>query len=209
MSHITRKAGVAAIAGVLVAIIPLILGTPELAPLVGWAVAAAVFLTWAWIVAWPADPAQTRQLATQEDRARRLVDTLIIGVTFLGLVGVVLALIRSQQKDPIGSACAILAVVGVVAAWARVNTVYAFKYARMYYLDDRHRFDFDQDEDPSYSDFAYAAFNIGMSYTSSSVTQSSTPSRRVAFGHGLLAYFYSTFVVAVAINLITSLTQSG
>jgi len=209
MSHIARKAGIAAIIGVLVGLIPVLLGAPELAPLVGWAVAAAVFLTWAWTVAWPADPEQTRRLATQEDRARRLVDTLIIAVTFVGLIGVVLALIRSQQKDPIGSACAILAVVGVVASWAVVNTVYAFKYARMYYLDDTHRFDFDQEEDPSYSDFAYAAFNIGMAYSSSSVTQSSTPSRRVAFGHGLLAYFYGTFVVAVAINLISSLTQSG
>lgn len=209
MSHITRKAGIAAIVGVLVGLIPVVLGAPELAPLVGWAVAAGVFLTWAWTVAWPADPDRTRHLATHEDRARRLVDTLIIAATFVSMIGVVLALIRSQQQDAIGSACAILAVVGVVAAWAVVNTVYAFKYARMYYIDDTHRFDFDQEEDPSYSDFAYTAFNIGMAYSASNVTQSSTPSRRVAFGHGLLAYFYGTFAVAVAINLITSLTQSS
>ncbi len=187
----------------------MMLGAPELAPLIGWAVAAAVFLTWAWARAWRAGPQQTRDLARHERRSRRLVDALIIGATLLSLVGVVLALIRSQQSDPIGAACAILAVVGVVAAWAVMNTVYAFKYARMYYLDENHRFDFDQEEDPSYSDFAYAAFNIGMAYSASSVTQSSTPTRRIAFAHGLLAYFYGTFVVAVAINLITSLTQSG
>jgi uncharacterized membrane protein len=124
------------------------------------------------------------------------------------LVGVVFALLRSQQKDPVGAAAAILAVVGVVAAWALVNTVYAFKYARMYYHDERHRFQFNQDEDPSYSDFAYAAFSIGMAYNASNVNQSSTPSRRIALGHALLAYFFGTFVVAVAINLLISLTQS-
>ncbi|WP_164878160.1 DUF1345 domain-containing protein [Microbacterium enclense] len=209
MSHISVKAGVAAVVGVLVALVPVILGAPELAPLIGWAVAAAVFLTWAWAGAWRADPQRTRDLARHEQRSRRLVDSLIIGATLLSLVGVVLALIRSQQRDTIGAACAILAVVGVVAAWAVMNTVYAFKYARMYYLDDRHRFDFNQEEEPSYSDFAYAAFNIGMSYSSSSITRSSTPSRRIAFAHGLLSYFYGTFVLAVAINLITSLTQSG
>ncbi|NQX06100.1 DUF1345 domain-containing protein [Rathayibacter sp. VKM Ac-2856] len=79
----------------------------------------------------------------------------------------------------------------------------------MYYLDDRHRFDFDQDEDPSYSDFAYTAFSIGMAYSASNITRFSTPSRRIALAHALLSYFFGTFVVAVAINLITSLTQGG
>ncbi|WPO86237.1 DUF1345 domain-containing protein [Herbiconiux sp. KACC 21604] len=163
MSHLSVKAGVAAMAGMVVAVVAALLGVPELSPLLGWVVASAV----------------------------------------------VLALLRSQQKDAVGSAAAILAVVGVVAAWALINTVYAFKYARMYYLDDNHRFDFDQDEDPAYSDFAYTAFAIGMAYSASNVTESSTPSRRIALGHALLSYFFGTFVVAVAINLITGLTQGG
>jgi uncharacterized membrane protein len=154
MSHLSVKAGVAALVGAAVAAIAALLGVPDLSPLLGWAIAAAVFLVWARSTAWPADPERTRDLARHEDRSRKLVDSLIIAATFLSLVLVVIALLRSQQKDPVGSAAAILAVVGVVAAWALINTVYAFKYARMYYLDDRHRFDFDQDEDPSYSDFA-------------------------------------------------------
>ncbi|MFS0794997.1 DUF1345 domain-containing protein [Microbacterium sp. 1P10AE] len=207
MSHIAREAGVSVLVGLLVALVPILFGVPELAPLLGWAVASAVFLTWSWTRAWPADPDRTRDLALYEGRGRRLVDGLIIAATLLSVVGVVLALTRSQQKDAIGTACAILAVVGVVASWAVVNTVFAFKYARMYYHDDRHRFEFDQDEDPSYSDFAYSAFGIGMSYSASNVTHSSTPSRRIAFGHALLSYFFGTFVVALAINLVTSLTQ--
>jgi uncharacterized membrane protein len=209
MSHIPRKAVISAVIGIVFAVGAVLLGVPELAPLIGWVVAAGGFLAWAWATAWPAGPEATRDLALHEDKARRLVDVLIIGAAFLSLIEVVFALIRSQQRDLVGSASAILAIVGVVAAWALVNTVYAIKYARMYYLDDRHRFDFDQDDDPSFSDFAYAAFNIGMSYSASSVTQSSTPSRRIAFGHALLAYFFGTFVVAVALNLVTSLTQSG
>jgi uncharacterized membrane protein len=209
MSHLSVKAATAAIVGLAVALAAALLGVPDLSPLLGWAIASVVFLVWAWSTAWPADPERTRSLARHEDRSRKLVDVLIIAATFLSLVLVVFALIRSQQKDPVGSAAAILAVVGVVAAWAVMNTVYAFKYARMYYIDDRHRFDFDQDEDPSYSDFAYTAFSIGMAYSASNITQSSTPSRRIALGHALLSYFFGTFVVAVAINLITGLTQGG
>lgn len=209
MSHLDRKALISALIGVVLAFVPVLLGAPELAPLVGWAVAGCVFLTWAWAKAWPAGPEATAKLALQESRSRRLVDSLIIGATFVSLVAVVFALIRSQQKDPIGVASALLAALGVVLAWALVNTVYAFKYARMYYHDDRHFFQFNQDEDPSYSDFAYAAFSIGMSYNASNVNQSSTPSRRIALGHALLSYFFGTFVVAVAINLVVSLGQSS
>jgi uncharacterized membrane protein len=209
MSHLDVKAAVSAIVGLLIAILPVLMGAPELAPLIGWVVAACVFLAWAWAKAWPAGPEDTGKLALHEGRSRRLVDTLIIGATFLSLVAVIFALVRSQQKDAIGAAAAILAVLGVVAAWALVNTVYAFKYARMYYHDERHRFRFNQDEDPSYSDFAYAAFAIGMAYNASNINQSSTPSRRIALGHALLAYFFGTFVVAVAINLVTSLAQSS
>ncbi|RII95385.1 DUF1345 domain-containing protein [Clavibacter michiganensis] len=209
MSHLSAKSGVAVVVGLAVAVIAALLGVPDLSPLLGWVVAAAVFLVWAWSRAWPADPQRTRDLARHEDRSRTLVDTLIIVAAVLSLVLVVFALIRSQQKDPVGTASAILAVIGVVAAWALINTVYAFKYARMYYLDDRHRFDFDQDEDPSYSDFAYTAFSIGMAYSASNITQSSTPSRRIALAHALLSYFFGTFVVAVAINLVTGLTQGG
>ncbi|MET0844202.1 MAG: DUF1345 domain-containing protein [Mycetocola sp.] len=209
MSHLDRKALFSAVIGLVVALVPVLLGAPELSALIGWAVAGCVFLVWSWAKAWRAGPDDTRKLALEEDQSRRLVDILIISATFISLVAVVFALIRSQQKDPIGVAAAILAALGVVIAWALVNTVYAFKYARMYYHDEKHRFDFNQDEDPSYSDFAYAAFSIGMAYNASNVSESSTPSRRIALGHALLAYFFGTFVVAVAINLVTSLGQSS
>ncbi|YCK82569.1 DUF1345 domain-containing protein [Arthrobacter sp. D3-18] len=206
MSHMDLKALVSTAIGLVIALVAALLGAPELAPLIGWAVAGCVFLVWAWTKAWPAGPEATGELASHEGKSRGLVDSLIIGATFISLVAVVFALIRSQEKDPIGVAAALLAALGVVIAWALVNTVYAFKYARMYY---HHRFRFNQDEDPSYSDFAYAAFSIGMSYNASNVNQSSTPSRRIALGHALLSYFFGTFVVAVAINLVVSLGQSG
>jgi hypothetical protein len=54
-----------------------------------------------------------------------------------------------------------------------------------------------------------AAFSIGMAYSASNVTQSSTASRRIAMGHALLSYFFGTFVFAVAINLVVGLSQGA
>lgn len=49
---------------------------------------------------------------------------------------------------------------------------------------------------------------VGMTYTFNAKL-SSTEMRRVAFGYSLLAYAFGTFVIAVALNLVTSLGQSG
>ncbi|MET1051026.1 MAG: DUF1345 domain-containing protein [Mycetocola sp.] len=209
MSHIDRKVLTSVLAGIVLALVSVVLDAAELAPLVGWVAAGTVFLSWAWGKAWNAGPEATRELALHEGRSRRLVDSLIIGTTFVSLLFVVFALLRSQHQDTIGVLAIVLAMIAVVVSWALINTVYAFKYARMYYHDDRHRFQFNQKEDPSYSDFACAAFSIGMAYNASNVDESSTASRRIALGHELLAYLFGTIVVAVAINLVTSLAKSG
>ncbi|MEW1834771.1 hypothetical protein [Microbacterium sp. NPDC079995] len=56
MSHIAVKAAASAGAGAAMSVIPLSAGAPELAPLIGWAVAATSFLVWSWTAAWPAGP---------------------------------------------------------------------------------------------------------------------------------------------------------
>jgi len=94
-------------------------------------------------------------------------------------------------------------------AWALVNTVYAFKYARMYFLDHgEDGFDVKQVDAPQYSDFAYLAFTIGMSFAVSDIEPTSSELRRKALPHALLSYFFGTVLIAVAINLITNLGQS-
>ena len=97
----------------------------------------------------------------------------------------------------------------VVLSWALVNTVYAFKYARLYYLDepDAGGIDFKQDHPPTYADFAYLAFTLGMSFAVSDTEPTSTRIRRVALGHALLSYAFGTGVLAVAVNLVSNLGQ--
>jgi len=100
-------------------------------------------------------------------------------------------------------------VVSVTLSWALVNTVFAFKYARLYYVDepDAGGIDFRQEDPPTYSDFAYLAFTVGMSFAVSETEPTCTRIRRVAMGHALLSYAFGTGVLAVAINLVTNLGQ--
>ena len=54
--------------------------------------------------------------------------------------------------------------VSVILSWALVNTVFALKYARLYYVDEDGGLDFKNDQPPAYSDFAYVAFTVGMTF---------------------------------------------
>lgn len=120
------------------------------------------------------------------------------------------ALVQSRgQADAAAVAAVLLSVLGVILAWALVNTVFALKYARMYYLGepDRGGIDFNTGEDPCYADFAYMAFTVGMSFAVSETEPDDTATRKVALGHALLSYAFGTGVLAVAINLVTNLNQ--
>jgi uncharacterized membrane protein len=123
------------------------------------------------------------------------------------LAAVATALQRSPGNDPFAVATVLLSVLSVTLAWAMVNTVSALKYARMYYFDepDCKGFDFDMDADPTYSDFAYLAFTVGMAYASSEARPSSSETRKVVLGHAHLSYLFGTGLIAVAVSLVTGL----
>ncbi|MFB9236338.1 DUF1345 domain-containing protein [Plantactinospora siamensis] len=185
------------------------LGAPGLSILLGWTVAAGMILIWVWRISWPQGPEGTERLAEAESRSRSTDSALLIA-SGVSLAAVIEALIRSSgDQDAVDVAAVILSVVVVALSWALVNTVFAFKYARMYYRDTDGGIDFKQQTPPRYSDFAYMAFTVGMAFgvTESEPTLSSV--RRVALGHALLSYVFGTGILAVAINLVTSLGQSS
>jgi len=182
---------------------------PELAALVVWTVASAVLLAWVWRICWARDAAETEQLAEEENRSRSNDVWVLLGAS-ASLAAVVVALVRSSSRqDATAVAIVLLSLLAVVLSWALVNTVFAFKYARLYYFDepDQAGIDFKQNEPPAYSDFAYLAFTVGMSFAVSETEPTSTRTRRVALIHGLLSFLFGTGVLAVAVNLVTNLGQ--
>jgi uncharacterized membrane protein len=182
-------------------------GLPELAVLAGWSVAAAGVLVWVWRVSWPRDSRGTKRLAEEEGRTH-VTDTVVLVAAVASLAAVVVALIRSSSQDAVGVAAVVLGVVVVILSWALVNTVFALKYARLYYSGGDGGIDFRQEAPPAYSDFAYLAFTVGMSFGVPETEPGSTEIRKVALGHALLSYLFGTVVIAVAVNLVTNIGQS-
>ncbi|GAA1148980.1 DUF1345 domain-containing protein [Nocardioides aquiterrae] len=204
-----RRALLSLVAGLAAGGLVAVLATPRLLPLVSWTVTVAVLLTWVWRMSWPQDAAGTKRLAEQESQTRS-TDVWLLAAAVASLAVVVVALVQSSSsKSGAAVASVILSVLSVTLSWALVNSVYAFKYARLYYLDepDARGIDFKQDEPPAYSDFAYLAFTVGMSFAVSETEPTTTSIRRIALGHALLSYAFGTGVMAVAINLVTNLGQ--
>jgi uncharacterized membrane protein len=194
--------GAGAVAGLLTSAV----WTVELAPIVAWCVAASSALAWVWLIGWHQDPEGTERLAEAESRSRS-TDAWVVLAAVASLAVVAVALQRSGGKDPVAVATVLLSVLSVTLAWGMVNTVFALKYARMYYYDepDLQGFDFGMDADPAYSDFAYLAFTIGMAYTPAEVQPDRRDTRKVVLGHALLSYLFGTGLIAVAVSLVTNL----
>jgi len=195
--------------GVVAGVSCMFFGAPSLGPLAAWCTAGFIALTQVWRRCWRQGPDGTERLAREESESR-LTDNAVIVACLASLAAVVLALGEaSHAGDPASVAAVVLGVLGVMVAWALVNTVYALKYARMFFLDHRGGgFDVKQDARPTYSDFAYFAFTIGMSYAAPEVEPDDSATRRKALPHALLSYFFGTILIAVAINLVTNLGQS-
>ena len=204
-----RRALACVVVGVVAGILIGVLWSPMLSPLTGWSVAAGCALVWVWSISWPQNAEGTERLA-EEERRSRSTDTWVVLACVASLVAVAVALVQSSStRDAAAVTAVLLSVVGVVLAWAMVNTVFALKYARMYYLDepDRAGIDFKAGQAPCYADFSYMAFTVGMSFGVPETEPDSTAVRKVALGHALLSYAFGTGVVAVAINLVTNLGQ--
>jgi uncharacterized membrane protein len=178
----------------------------QVAVLVGWDVGVACLLTWVWLVLvmLPAD--ETKSHANREDPSAPLADIMILGAGVALLAAVAFILIRAGSSSGGTKAWLItLGVVSVALSWALVHTVFTLVYARAFYLSPEGGIDFNENDPPSYLDFAYLAFTLGMTFQVSDTNLTSKRMRRIALGHAVLSYLFGAVIVALAINVVASL----
>jgi uncharacterized membrane protein len=176
--------------------------SPVAAAMGGWAVAGLVFVAWTLVVVVPMDAEATAEHATREVPARPAAHAVVLLASAASLAGVAVVLLGAERESPLVMA-AVLTSVG--ASWASVHTLFALRYARMYYSDSPGGVDFHQDEPPRYTDFTYMAVTVGMSFAISDTDLASSAFRRTAQLHALLSYLFGTVIVALLVNLVAGL----
>ena len=202
------RLGLALLLGTVAGSFTLRTGHTDVALLVGGDVGALVYVVWVYFSAMRLDDQETCVLSTREDSGRASVDAAVL-LACLGALGAV-AEVLVRAKGEKGLQQDLLAAIGafsVVCAWLLVHTIFALRYARLYYEGEKGGIDFNSDEDPVYSDFAYLAFTLGMTFQVSDTDITSREIRVTALRHALLSYLFGTVIVATTINLVAGLGQ--
>jgi uncharacterized membrane protein len=204
-----RRALTVLVAGLIVAVVLLPFVTWGLALTGGWDAAALTFLLITWPIIVRADSARAPQLAAREDQTEGSARTLLVGAGVASLLGAGYALHLAEQHS--GAPRALLigaAVLTVVLSWTLINTVYTLRYADQHFRSKPGGIAFsteDGQQPPSYRDFAYVAFTIGMTYQVSDTALRDPQIRRSVLAHAVLSYVFGVVIVAGSVNLISGL----
>jgi uncharacterized membrane protein len=201
-----RRVVVGALGGIVVAGIALVEGASwSVAALGATDVAALVFVAWVWISVAGADAGATGRLARAEDASRAAAEAVLLGAFAASLLAVGFTLAQaSHTQAPGRGLLTALALASVALAWSAVHTVYALRYARMYYTPPDGGIDFKGDR-PDYVDFAYLALTVGMTFQVSDTDLLGNRVRRLALHHALTSYVFGTVIVAITVSSVASL----
>ncbi len=194
-------------AGCLVGLVALLAGAAwAIAVSAGWTAAASIFLVAVWREVLTLSPSQTKSGARVEDDSRAAADTVLLAASVASLLAVAFVLVGARNLAGLAKGGnVVLAVASVVVSWASVHTVYALRYARLYYAEPVGGVDFHARDQPDYRDFAYLAATIGMTFQVSDTDLTVKPIRRLAIQHALLSYLFGAVIVALMINIVGSL----
>jgi uncharacterized membrane protein len=202
LTAVLRLAG-AAVLGALIGLVVGVLTDALLGVLAAIAAAATIFVVVGWVVLWPMDATATRRTVSREDFRPVAQEIIVVAVALGGLVGIVTLLLLSGSVS--GLAAAAIAPGGVFMVWAELHLMYATRYAHLYYEAPVGGIDFNSDDKPTYRDFLYFSYNLGMTYQVSDNSVSNAAIRAVALRHCLLSYVFGTVILATTINLVTGI----
>ena len=179
----------------------------ELAIVAGWDVAAVAFLCTVWPIILRAAGADVEHIAARRDETKPTATLLVVGASTASLFGVGFALgLAGRESDVTRGVLVIFAFCTVIVSWTVINTVFTLRYAHLHVRSRAHGIDFGPTyEQPTYRDFAYVAFTVGMTYQVSDTALRDPTIRQTVLLHAAVAYLFGVVIVAGAINLVAGL----
>ncbi|MEV0060028.1 DUF1345 domain-containing protein [Nocardia sp. NPDC058379] len=174
-----------------------------LSGLIGITMMELSFVVAGWLVLWPMTAEQAEANVRREDFQPFVEEISVVSAAAGGLIGIVAILVLGRSEE--GHVAAATALAGVFAAWAAVHLMYAARYAFHYYESPTGGIDFNSDAPPSYRDFLYFSYNLGMTYQVSDNNVTSPVVRAIVLRHCLLSYAFGTVILATTINLVVGI----
>jgi uncharacterized membrane protein len=185
---------------------------------IGFDIAALMFVAWTWAAVRRMDAAQTALHATREDPTRRLTRLIVLAACVASLGGIGFLLVRAADEQGARRAwVAALGVGSIAVSWFVVHGLFTLHYAELYYngggdpaqpgKGKAGGIDFGLDTPPQYSDFAYLAFTVGMTYQLSDTPLTTRALRASVLRHALLSYLFGALIIGASVNFVVSLAS--
>ncbi len=178
--------------------------------LVGWNAGVWLYLTMAGFMMARSSPATMLHRAQEQDEGASAILMLVTVATLASLGAIVAELSVAKNYTSLDRVAHIgLAVLTILASWAFMQLMFALHYAHDFYAQQGKGLSgglqFPGTDQPNYADFVYFAVVIGTSGQTADVSFSNTAMRKVGTVHCALAFFFNTSLIALTINVASSL----
>jgi uncharacterized membrane protein len=172
--------------------------------LLGWDSGVVLYLALIyWIMKrWPIERIRQRACVEDEGAAALLVLTTASAIASLAAVLSELGHAPSAERVALGA-------VTILLSWAFMHVIFALHYAHEYYGEGKDEriggLEFPGKEDPDYWDFLYYSLVVAMTAQVSDVQITSKAIRRLTTVHGVVAFFFNVIVLALTVNIVSTL----
>lgn len=166
-----------------------------------------------WVVILSSHPREVQKIARIQDSSQTFIFLFVIVASLMSLGAILFLLSSSKSHGGHVTGHIFLAMTSVIVSWWLVHTIFTLRYAHLFYDEDTDDGEtkpfgglrFPHDIEPDYLDFVYFSFVIGMTFQVSDIEITKRDIRRLAWIHGLISFAFNTAIVALSINIISSL----
>lgn len=177
-----------------------------------WNAGALVYLAMAFWIMSRCGTAEIRRIAEVEDESRLVFTTVILLAIASSFVAVLAVIADARAVHGTERTIFVALAAGtVITAWLVMQVVFTLHYAHDYYRPETadggiaRGLHFPEEEEPDYWDFFYFTTSIGATSQTSDVVIASKQLRRTATVQAVLSFIFNTTIVALAINIASSL----
>ena len=173
--------------------------------IVGWDAGVALYLALVYLVMARGSIAEIRRRAAINDEGAIALLVLTAAAALASLAAVLAELGHSPGPYQIA-----LSIVTILLSWTFMHTMFALHYLHEFYgqgADDQlGGLVFPGSEDPDYWDFLYYSLVVAMTAQVSDV-QITSKTIRLTTLHGAISFFFNATVLALTVNIVSSLMQ--
>ncbi|CNI72960.1 DUF1345 domain-containing protein [Yersinia rohdei] len=176
--------------------------------MLSWNVSAWLYLLFLWLQLLRTDPKQISKIARVQDESATMVLTLVSTACLASILVILFELSTANQlKDSTKAFHLILTCLTLLVSWLLLPTAFTMHYAHLFYMPREEKNTelpllFPKEiTTPTYWDFLYFSFTIGVASQTADVATGTSDIRRVVLLQSVLSFVFNMTILGLSINV--------